>query len=231
MLRFSWLAIVVLLCPAFLLYSAEQKPTPSEQKIKTLLDRLVSPNPQPITGDEDRSVAPGVRLPPGFDNPKQEKVHRARLQLEKFGSQAFPMLIERWDDKRYSLTVSNMLSGYYHNYTVGKVCQTMIYDHIQPYGYWQASRGDPRGKRTRPQYPEKFLGSKAAAQEWWEKHKDKSLDKIQLEAIDWVIAEEAKEPEKFSDAERKRLQQIREKLTTDKKPLPPRNYYCNDIEK
>jgi hypothetical protein len=231
MTRCRLLVAAVLVICASLAYSADkEKSPPSEQKIKSLLDRLVSPNPSPTTGEEDPSVAPNVRWPSGYAHEKQKLVIEARSELKKLGVQAFPFLIERWDDKRYSLTMSNGLSGYCHNHTVGKVCETIIYDQLQPYGYWQLAGGDPRGRAVRPRYLEKFLSTQAATKQWWDKHKDMTLDKIQLEVLDWSIAEEAKAPKKYSK-DKKYLQQLRDKLVKGRKPLPAGNYYCNEDER
>ena len=127
---------------------------PTEQEIKALLDKLVSPNPKPITDeDRDKHMAPD-RQSPALDEKKQGEVRRARIELRKLGSDTFQFLIDRWKDDRYSLTVENMLSGYSRNQSVGRVCQTILYDQIQPYGYWQSSGGpDPRSKPMRPCRP------------------------------------------------------------------------------
>jgi len=212
-------------------HSGRKTPPTSDKTIKALIEQLASPNPKPITGDEEPKVGPDYRLPPGFNHEKQVPVREARSALRILGSQAFPMLIERWDDKRYSLTVANGLSGWCRNQTVGKVCQTIIYDHIQPYGYWQSIGRDPRGKPLRPRYPEEFISSQETARIWWEKHKDKTLQQMQLEVLDWIIAEEAKQPKKYVDRERQYLQQVHQKLIEGKNPLPPGNYYCDENEK
>ena len=221
--------VVVFAWATAAIYGGQPATKTTEHEIKALLVKLVSPNPKPITDeDRDKNMAPD-RQPLVFDDMKQGEVRRARSELRKLGSEAFPFLIDRWKDDRYSLTVENMLSGYSRNQSVGRVCQTILYDQIQPYGYWQSSGGrDPRSKPVRPRYPEKYLSSQESARQWWEKHKTKPLDAIQLEALDWVIAEEAKSPKKFSDEERSHLQQIRRKLLTGGKPLPPGNYYANE---
>jgi hypothetical protein len=203
-------------------------PQPKEQEVKSLIDRLVSPNPKPITSDEDRSVAPGFRLPPGYDDRKQLAVERARLQLEELGRPAFPFLIERWDDRRYCLSVPYALSGDYRNYNVGELCQTIIFDQLQPYGYLQWTGGqDLRRTRTRPRYPKTFLFSRDAARKWWEKNKDKTLVQMQLEVVDWIIAEEGKDAHKYTEKEREYLKQARRKLVAGK-PLSPGNYSLDE---
>lgn len=201
-----------------------------EKEFKMLIDQLVSPNPKPITGDEDENEAPDYRLPAGFDRKKQEQVHRARVKLRQLGPSAFPYLIERWGDKRYCLTTSHGLSGYCHNESVGDVCRAIVFDQLQPYSFWPKRDDDPRGKPKRPSYPDRFLGTDQSAMKWFEKNKHKPLFDLQLEVVDWVIAGEAKRPRDFTDAEREELQQIRRKLVESKKPLPPGSFNLTDIE-
>ena len=231
MRRCGLLVIAVLVGAAAPSHGGKHAPAQPEQKIKDLIDQLVSPNPKPITAEEDHNVGPHYRLPPGFDREKQKPVSQAHEELEKLGTRAFPFLIDRWGDKRYSFTTSNELSGWCRNQTVGKVCQTIIYGQLQPYGYWQAIGRDPRGTAFRPRYPETFLSSKEAAKQWWEKRKEKRLDEMQLEVLDWVIAEEAKHARKFSDKERQYLKKVRQTLSTSGKPLPPGSYYLDTIER
>lgn len=95
----------------------------SESAIKALVERLVSPNPKPITGKEDKSVAPDYLLPPGFDRAKQKPVLQARQDLAQVGTSAFPYLLERWDDDRHCMTMFHSLSEYSENVTVGFVCR------------------------------------------------------------------------------------------------------------
>jgi hypothetical protein len=203
----------------------------TEQEIKALIDKLVSPNPKPITAEEDPKETPDFRLPKGFDREKQNGVYEACKELKSVGVKAFPFLIERWDDRRYCLTTSDLLSGYCQNRSVGKVCQKIIFDQIQPYGCLPSLGDvDPRGKPLRPSYPERFLSSKEDAKRWFEKHKDKSLVEIQLEVIDWVIEKENKQKKNYPDSERERLQEIRKEIMDSKKPLPRGNYYSEEIE-
>jgi hypothetical protein len=71
------------------------------------------------------------------------------------------------------------------------------------------------------------LSSKDAAKNWLEKRKDKPLGQLQLEVLDWVIAEEAKQPSKYSDEERSHLREIRKNLEGGQKPLPFNDCYMN----
>jgi len=225
-----WLAVAALLIGGGLAFGGEGSPPPSEKQLKELVERLASPNPKPITGDEDDSVAPDYRLPKGFDRAKQKRVREAIEELRELGTKAFPALIERWDDKRYCVTTFHRLSEYSHNSTVGAICRKTIFDQLQPYSLWPLTDEDPRGLPKRPRYPEKFLGSKKDAQQWWDKHKDKTIFQIQLEVIDWVIAEEAKRPRDYSEKERQFLRDVRAMLVKIATPMPPGNYDWVQVE-
>jgi hypothetical protein len=189
-----------------------------------LIDQLISPNPKPITGDEDANEGPNYKTPQGFDRVKQELVYKARSELVRLGPAAFPFLIERWDDKRYCLTTENALSGYCHNRTVGEECRTIIYDQLQPFGYFQQT-DERRSHPMRPDYTRTFLSTAEDAKKWWEKHKDKSLYAMQLMVVDWIIAEEAKKPDDFTRSERSYLKQFRNDLVKSGKPVEWGNYY------
>lgn len=203
------LLIALLVCPGPWSWAGEKPRSPSAQQIKALVAQLVSPNPKPILKGDS------WRLPKGFDRDKQKKVHEAWAELRMIGPSAFPFLIENLDDDRYCMTVEISAGD---NLTVGQVCFEIIFEQIQPYGFRQKGVSDPRTLLPRPSYPE-FLRSKKEARKWWEKSKHKTLYQMQLEALDWVIAEEAKRPRDFIDAEKKYLQQLRKKLVKSGKAM------------
>lgn len=202
----------------------EKKPAPTEKEIKALIDQLVSPNPKPIIQKK-----PTIKLPKDFDLAKQELVHEARSKLLKIGTPAFPLLIENFKDEHYSLTTQNGLDGIYWNETLGDVCRTIIFDQLQPGGTWQIGDGDPRSVAKRPAYPHNFLYSQKDAQAWWKQNSKKSLYDLQLEALDWIIAEESKTPEKYLKKEKEYLQKSRKELMESGKPLSPGNYGSKEI--
>lgn len=229
-MRSNGLVFGVVLLTCATLCEGGEPALPAEEEIRALVDQLVSPNPKPITGDEDKSVAPDYRLPPGFDKEKQKRVREAVVQLRKIGPRAFPALIERWNDERYCVTTFHRLSEYSHNATAGGVCQMTIFDQLQPYSIWPRSEDDPRGKPKRPGYASKFLVSQQEARAWWEKNKQKTLFEMQLEVLDWVIAEEAKRPGDYSDVERQFVRDIRAELLKRREPMQPGNYFWEQIE-
>jgi hypothetical protein len=213
------------------LCGAEPEPAPATpEQIRTLLDELVSPNPKPITGREEKRVGPEYKLPEGFDRKKQERVHAARAKLKQLGPVAFPFLIERWSDERYCLTKSNGISGYCYNASVGDVCRDVLFNQLQPYSFWPILDDDPRGKPKRPSYPNAHLGTAADAVKWHQKHKGKTLHQLQVMVIDWVIEQESKRPADFTDKERAELKGIRDELLKSGKPIDRGNYLGDDIE-
>jgi hypothetical protein len=218
--RWGWLAVGFLLLPlSSPTYAGEKPQPPSAKEIKALIDQLVSPNRKPDVREGD-SAAHG--LPSDFDSRKQQQVNRAISKLTRLGPQAFPFLIERWGDERYCLTASDDISGAFLHKTVGQICRAIIFNQLQPYGTWPEGYSPDRTRRPprRPGYPGKFLGSQQSAKRWWQKNKDKTLHQMQLAALDWVIAAEAKRPRDFRDEERKKLQSLRKKLMGGGKPLP-----------
>ncbi len=204
---------------------AEKSPTLTEEEIANLIDNLVSPNPEP---KERRG--PELKLPKDFDREKQKIVRQARYKLKELGPTAFPSLIKRWDDKRYSLTMSVGINGYMFNASVGQVCKDIVYDQVQPFGMWPVTEDDPRGKPHRPGYPYRHLGNQKDALAWCEKHKDKSLYEVQLMVLDWIIKTEAADPENYTDDERKALKEYRKKLVESKVPILRGHFLVNDIE-
>jgi hypothetical protein len=196
-------------------YTGESEKKPTEKEIKALIDKLVSPNPEPVfSGDE-------IKDSPSYDREKQKLVEKAFDDLENLGPQAFPFLIDRWDDKHFSLTTSYGPNGSLHNVSVGEVCKMIIFNQIQPFGCWKGI-DEHEHMITRPDYPARFLSSRKDAKKWYEEHKNKSLAEIQLEVLDWVIAQEGKDVEKD-------VLELRIKLKDGKKPLPPGEYHPIEI--
>ena len=210
MSRWCW-PVVALLLAAAPSAGGDKPKAPSDKEIKALVDRLVSPNPPVIIKYDN------FRFPKGFDKDKQKDVHEAVYTLRKLGLRAFPFLAERLDDSRYCVTMDDGPAPV--NVSVGQVCRDLIRAQVQPYGFWPEGYGDPRGKPKRPTFTGTFLGSKKEALRWWEKNKGRTLYQIQLEALDWVIAEEAKRPRDFKDEEGEFLRKTRKELVKSGEPL------------
>jgi hypothetical protein len=176
---------------------AEDKP-PSGQEIEALIQQLVSKYP-----------------PPSHDTSGQ--VHTAFKHIQELGLLAFPYLFDHFDDKRYSFTADKGSSD--HNWSVGEACSDIVRCHLEPFGTFSNSFAG----RRRPNYSaHSKLRGREQAKAWWETHKQKSLRELQIEALEWVVAEEAKTPEWYSEEERADLQETLTKLRASDVPLPPR---------
>ncbi len=195
---------------------ADDKP-PSEQEIKTLVQQLVSPNRAPqIQYDGD------ARYPAGYDRAAQETVCDAWWKLYQMGDRTFPYLFDHFDDQRYCFTEDEGAGN--GNWSIGRACSDIVICHLQPYdNYYHLSHGEGDNPgRPRPSYSKQYdLRTSAGAKLWWEAHKGKSLRELQIETLEWVIAEEAKTPAIYTDGERAYLHEVLTKLQTEKTPLPP----------
>lgn len=201
----------------------EKPVTPSAKEIAALVDQLASANKRPKGGREPLWVEKGPILPPGFNPKEQSRVGDVCVKLVEAGTAAFPSLIEKFEDERYSVTVEQCTSEAAEHMTVGEICHTLIMDQLQPYGFYSRG-GDELGRPRRPLYP--FPESKKEAAEWWGKHKNQTLDQLQLEVLDWIIAKEdegRKDGRKYPDAERSYLRDLKKKLSEGKKPLAAGN--------
>jgi len=107
------------------------------------------------------------------------------------------------------------------NYTVGHLCRDILASHLQS-DVWDHKPGGTSFRR-RPSEPDYLKHHKLFepehAREWWAEHKDKSLRELQLEVLEWVLAEETKLPDKYTDAQREKVRQRLEALRKSKTPL------------
>jgi hypothetical protein len=193
----------------------------SGDEIESLIKELVSPNEAPT------KLAPSARFPQGYDRDAQKRVMTARKKLVAAGIQAFPHLFNHFWDGQYSFTGSN---GFVDaNWTVGKACIDIIKCHVQPFGYFPyaipGKHAEPDSARKRPLRPSYAahhkLSNPEEARNWLESRQQKTLLELQIESIEWTIAEEAKRPDDYSDGERKYLNGYLERAREATEPLPP----------
>jgi hypothetical protein len=191
---------------------ADNKP-PSEKEISTLIQQLVSPNPAP-----DDKNGRDAQYPPDYDHSAQQGVRSAWRQLNQLGIRVFPYLFDHFDDKRYSFTDDEGSRN--TNWAVGLACSDILICHLQPFGTLVDDKDACR--RPRPSYSEYYnLRTSAGAKLWWETRKDKALRELQIEVLEWIIAEEVKTPANYPDRERASLKDVLTKLRAAKKPLLP----------
>lgn len=143
------------------------------------------------------------------------------LALQKVGPKAFPFLIAKFGSVRISLQDAGEDSK--RTWTVGDISSKIIRSQIEAFS------NNPRGIRGRPSWPsyfDRFFSDRATAQRWYESHKDMSLNEIQIEAIEWTIAEDKKIKgrNKIPASELASLQETLAELKETDEPLPPRDF-------
>jgi hypothetical protein len=162
------------------------------QKIKKLIDQLVSPNLPPDVKSEE----PDAVYPKGYDREAQRPIDKAIEMLRAEGLVAFPVLIERLEDRRYCCTVSYAA---HVNHSVGEVCFQIMERQIDLAGIRYKVRFGADGKTyyTSPcylvtQYGGQWPPDKAAFEKWWKARSQLSLRSLQIEGLEWTIKEEKK---------------------------------------
>jgi hypothetical protein len=188
---------------------AEDKP-PTNEQIEALIKKLVSPNKPPkIDGG-------GAVYPAGFDRDANSRVQETWLAIQKLGTAAFPYLIPHFDDEQYSFTTDAGSSD--SNWSVGRACSGIVWCQLFPTFKFEGGESRP----WPPSYQVHFrLSTASGAKAWWDTHKQKSLRELQIEVLEWTIAEESKAPEKYSNDARSRLMEMRAELRIRKAPLEP----------
>jgi hypothetical protein len=185
----------------------------SDQRIEALIQKLVSPN-----------KAPEMRFGKTEGSGDYEQNARAMgafSQLKKLGVGAFPLLFDHLDDQRYSFTADRGDAD--DNWSVGRACFDIVRCQLEPFCGFSVPRNETTDRGPpRPCYAAHInLRNPASAKVWWEARKSKSLRELQIEALQWAIAEEAKTPERYSDKERTKLQRVLAKLRVGNVPLAP----------
>ena len=130
------------------------------KKYADLISQLVSPNKEPITGDES------VRFPAGYDVKAQQRVEAARQALYDNFEDALPYLVEALNDTRYSMTVDWADGDAYPNYSVGKTCRHIIASQLEIYR--------DKIKFSGPQHWHRYDYA-PISKEWRQKRKGRSL--------------------------------------------------------
>ena len=205
--------LAMILNPAFVL-GAEPK---GADEVQVLIKQLVSRNKPPLIECGAASYLPD------YDKAAQSQAWKAWTRLFETGHTAFPYLLEAQNDLRYCLTAEDPLEGNSGNYSVGQACRIILIQHLQPYGtVYAEGEGDPRTRPRRPDYYRRHkLHEPEAARTCWEARRKNTLRELQVEVLQWVIQEEAKSPEDYSDAERRHLKNTLRKLEESRDALKP----------
>ncbi len=203
----------ILICQIQLATAQDAEVT--DEQIDRLISELVSPNEAPTRR------GPFAVYPEGYDKEAQKKVSSAHQALRKLGPKAFHRLFNHFDDKRFCLNGDGVEAQI--NKTVDQVCIHLVDSHLEPYSALggPGSRFSQRSPRP-PNYFAHFkLGEPKTAHEWWETRKEKSLKELQIEVLEWVISEEEKLAEKYTDNDRDSMRKKLGDLRMQDNPIPP----------
>ena len=198
--------------------AAREQREPDQEKFKTMINRLASPNKKPGFRPDKEGRDSGY--PKGYNHAAQNDVRQAYLDLDHAGPASFPQLLEHVDDDRYSMTVDGGAAEI--NRSVGFICRWILEKKISPFAYHVAGDGYTRGSAVdgtkvigpkgdppaRPSFIEHLMKDRKMASEWLIERQTYSLRTIQQEVIEWIIAEEDKDTRKFGRDERSFLKNL-----------------------
>jgi hypothetical protein len=191
----------------------QPRPDQAVEKYRDLIQRLVSPNQEPLT--QNRSAG-AVKFPEGYDVEAQKRIDVARQSLRDDFERALPFLIDALKDDRYSMTIDWGEGDACYNYSVGGICGNVIASQLEVY----RNRMGFSGPRHWHQY------SYPTTKEWFETRKNRNLAELQVEAIDWAM--ERRKNEGKGEAVVKdlaELQKLRDAIAVTRKPAPPLRMY------
>ncbi len=159
--------------------------SPHVREQDRLIDTLANHNSPPILVDEAGKPCPPL-FASNYNWGEQDRVRKAIDSLAKQdGVELWPRLIERFDDKRYSLTCK--INGVAANMTIGAVCLTIArHDLAKPFsGLWptdtpiDGSILTQRGRIVPPMHHDFWS--------WYNARKGKPLWELQIELGQWGI--------------------------------------------
>jgi hypothetical protein len=141
-------------------------------RVRKLVENLASKNSRP-EGELKENV-PIERFSKDYKPEAQAVVYKAIEQLLQEGSGAFDVLVEHFNDRRYSYTSASPSGDY--NRSVGTVCQIVVDRCIRCYV-------NEIPLISRDQWEEGCLWKDEKLEDWWKRNRDRPLPEIQVEAI------------------------------------------------
>ncbi len=184
----------------------------TDADIEKLVAQLVSPNQAPeIQGTS-------AKYGPNFDRKAQKLIYESWQTLRRLAPRSFPFVFDSLGDKRYSLTEDS--GDLEKNYTVGFLSRDILVSSLQPDVWGHKEFGT--SYRRRPHQPDyvshyKLLAPKSS-KEWWKTRKDRSLRELQIEVLEWILVEERRAPEKYSDGDRNKIEKELDDLKASSVP-------------
>jgi hypothetical protein len=184
------LAMATCLMFATIVFSQEQAKV-DRPAIEALINKLASTNKDP----NPRPARPFVRLPKDYDYKAQQIVSDAEEKLKSMGKDAFPILIEHFNDERYSKSMSTSLL---RSFTVGEICQKIIENQVDLAGmnYKMRIGADgnfhPFSRNYFAKYYAQGATREVALKKWWEENQQQSLKEMQIVGLRSAIEHERK---------------------------------------
>ncbi len=150
------------------------------REIEELIDALASKNKAPV----QRGKGGHLRLEysTDYDKSADEAVEAAGDKLIGYGTAAFPMLFEHFEDQRFSHVTET--SGGDTTAPVGSACRSIIECQLEVY------RKIGIYPRMVPSYFWDVVDKDEKPDEWWKSHKMMSLQEIQIEGVEWAISQQ-----------------------------------------
>jgi len=156
---------------------------------------------------------------PDRDTPKTDKrviAYEAACELKKHGKRAFPFLLRHLDDKRQSVAFRRVIP-----HDVGDACFCIIRDQVfclpKDYrGSIYRTGGDGK-MHERAYFSAPDLFTYKTIGPWLEARKGKSLEAMQVEALEWLIEQEKRIGFQDEEAKKKFLYPLERQLAVLRK--------------
>jgi hypothetical protein len=171
---------------------------PSKERIRDLVESLVSRNRPPVLNQEFRDRA---KFDKEFSWEEQQRVAKTYAAISERFEEAFDELIPFLDDERYAVTVQSP-SGNYDNKRIGDLIAQMfrrqiaVYTRVSRRQVWLDDNGFPSERQ-------KLI-------EWARSKKKATLAEMQLEWVTWAMEREQSIPFQDSDEESTVLKSLRD---------------------
>jgi hypothetical protein len=216
---------------------------------RKLVEGLISPNRAIQCDWDDEADKATLSIPPNYDWKAQERIEANRKLLFDHCEEALPFLIEGCTDSRYSQTAP-WSEDYIVSRSVGWVCSEIIASYVEVFRkditfngpfHWHQYNFVPRlgyhQYNSVTRHLDDTIIGKKEIQDWWRRHRGKSLRELQIEAFDWAIEKRKEEQERLSQGERderisrdmKRLAADRARLSKSEKWLPPTRMWASIV--
>jgi hypothetical protein len=157
--------------------------------INGLINQLASENEPPVFPGSPRHFFQRefFQNPGSWDPAKQQKVTDAYSKLQAMGTDAFPYLINKFEDDRYS---HEHCSSTYTSVSVGQACKRLIERQVDIRGIRYKSRETPGGSGMGLDFDEYVYSNYGSYAAWWRINRFRSLKQMRIAVVRWRISEE-----------------------------------------